>query len=157
MVTLAVAAVLLTVALPSFLNLVRDHRMRIAVDDLIVDLAYARSEAIKRVAPVVLCTSADRKSCEASARWSDGWLIYVDDNRDHALESGESVLAAREKLPGELQVDSSNFANYIAYLPDGSSNVPGHFLFADARGNAAATTVCVAATGRVRVVQSASC
>jgi prepilin-type N-terminal cleavage/methylation domain-containing protein len=48
MVTVAVAAILLTVAIPSFTQMIDKKRLESAAENLYADLQFARSEAIKR-------------------------------------------------------------------------------------------------------------
>jgi type IV fimbrial biogenesis protein FimT len=48
MVTLAVAAILLTLAIPSFTGMIDKNRLKSAAEALYADLQFARAEAIKR-------------------------------------------------------------------------------------------------------------
>jgi prepilin-type N-terminal cleavage/methylation domain-containing protein len=48
MVTVAVAAILLTVAIPSFTQMIDKKRLESAAENLYADLQFARAEAIKR-------------------------------------------------------------------------------------------------------------
>jgi prepilin-type N-terminal cleavage/methylation domain-containing protein len=48
MVTVAVAAILLTVAIPSFTQMIDKKRLESAAENLYADLQFAQSEAIKR-------------------------------------------------------------------------------------------------------------
>lgn len=154
--TLTVAAILLSVAIPSFRNLIRNNRMDSAVGSLSLDFAYARSEAIKRVRPVVLCKTSNRTACSTTANWADGWIVYVDTNGNKALDTGEPILAAREKAAGDIQI-SATFTNYIAFGSDGSPNNPGNFAVQDSRGATAMKVLCIASTGRVRIANTTDC
>ena len=59
MVVLAVAAVLLSTAMPSFLESTARSRLEGAVNELAVDLQYARSEAVRERATIVLQVAPD--------------------------------------------------------------------------------------------------
>ena len=59
MLALTVAAVLMAVAVPNFQALIRDSRMSGAANDFVPDFDLARSEAVKRRVPVILCKSQD--------------------------------------------------------------------------------------------------
>lgn len=59
MVALAVAVVLLSVAVPSFFQSTARARLEGAVNELAVDLQYARSEAVRERAAVVLLVAAN--------------------------------------------------------------------------------------------------
>ncbi|WP_322521576.1 GspH/FimT family pseudopilin [Guyparkeria halophila] len=55
MVTIAVAAVLLTIAIPSFRNLILSNELTTISNEWVAAVNYARSEAIKRGGPAVVC------------------------------------------------------------------------------------------------------
>jgi len=75
-VTMTVALILISIAFPSFRTLTKNSRMAAQVNDLIADLSYARSEAIKRRSNVAICTSSDGATC-SGGNWRDGRLIMV--------------------------------------------------------------------------------
>ena len=76
LVTLAVTAVLLAIAVPSFRDTIRRNRVSSANNALLSALNYARSEAIDRGQVVTLCPSTDSASCTSGASWGAGWLVY---------------------------------------------------------------------------------
>ena len=65
MVTIAVMAMLLMIAVPSFRNASLSSQLRSAANDFIASSNLARSEAIKRGSAVTLCVSADGSTCAA--------------------------------------------------------------------------------------------
>lgn len=83
MITVAVLAVLVAIAAPSFREILESQRMRAAAFDLMADLTLARNEALKRgniPVPVTLTP--------ASANWAEGWNMTV----------GTEVLSQRNKV-----------------------------------------------------------
>jgi type IV fimbrial biogenesis protein FimT len=156
---LAILAILLAVGVPSLLGLIQENRMRNTVNSLTLDFTYARSESIKRVSPVVVCKSPNGLSClsDPTISWAGGWIVFVDADRNNDLSTGEVILLVRDKLKGDLRISTSNFQNYIAFRPDGSSNTFGHFKIEDKRGESSQRLVCVASTGRVRAQSSSAC
>lgn len=58
MVTVAVAAILLVIAVPSFRNIINSNRLTTATNTLVNALNTARMEAIKRNAPVQFCSNS---------------------------------------------------------------------------------------------------
>jgi type IV fimbrial biogenesis protein FimT len=77
MVTLAVAAILAVIALPSFRDLLRKNQVSSANNALLADLSYARSEAITRGNVVSICPSSDGSACTANGQaYESGWLVY---------------------------------------------------------------------------------
>lgn len=76
MVTLAVAAIVLGMAIPSFNAQIQNNQAQATAESFIDALNYARSEAVKRVRRVSLCASADGASCGGD--WKDGYIVFVD-------------------------------------------------------------------------------
>ena len=67
MVVVAIAAILVTLAAPSFVRLFADQRAKSAATNLYTALNVARSEAIKQNASVTLQPK--------SGDWANGWVI----------------------------------------------------------------------------------
>lgn len=78
LVTLAVAAILLAAAVPSFNALVQNNRAVAQANDLVAAMQTARGEAIKRGSPVTLCASSNQSSCNGGSTWSAGWIVFQD-------------------------------------------------------------------------------
>jgi type IV fimbrial biogenesis protein FimT len=94
MVTLAVAAVLASVAIPSFVSLGQRFRLNSVSSSLSASLQWARSEAIKANVDVIVCASnAAGSNCAASTNWGvNGWLICYDANADGSCDASTSQL-----------------------------------------------------------------
>lgn len=67
MATLTVLAIITTLAVPSFRQLLEAQRMRATAFDIVADLVLARSEALKRGTAVTLAP--------ATGGWANGWSI----------------------------------------------------------------------------------
>lgn len=78
MITLVLAAIILTLAVPGFQDIIRNNRAATQANELVTALGLARSEAVKRGARVSLCPSTDQASCIAGPDWSSGWIVFVD-------------------------------------------------------------------------------
>lgn len=76
MVTLAVLAIVLGIAIPSFNSMLQDSRAASLGSELQGALQFARSEAVKRRQAVLLCRgNAGGSSCENGTNWVGGWLV----------------------------------------------------------------------------------
>jgi type IV fimbrial biogenesis protein FimT len=91
MITIALMAILATIAVPAFNELTLGSKLRSHANDLVAGAMLARSEAIKRNSVVRMCVSADGASCVAGG-WEQGWVVFHDVNDDGALDAGETVL-----------------------------------------------------------------
>lgn len=99
MVTLAVLAVLMGIAVPSFQAMSLSTQLRSIGNNLAASVQLARSEAIKRNGVVQLCASSDGASCTGS--WEQGWIVLAPDNAtvihaQAAQTSGYLVTANKE-------------------------------------------------------------
>jgi type IV fimbrial biogenesis protein FimT len=79
MVTLAVAAIALGIAIPSFNQTMRNNSSSALGSELAGALNYARSEAVKRAKRVSMCASSNGATCLAANNWKEGWLVFIDD------------------------------------------------------------------------------
>jgi prepilin-type N-terminal cleavage/methylation domain-containing protein len=83
MFVLVIAGILLGIGVPAMGDFIRNGRMTGAANDVLVAMHYARSEAIKRRLPVVMCTSDNaldaEPACADSAELT-GWIVFVDNN-----------------------------------------------------------------------------
>lgn len=78
MVTIFVLAILTVIAVPSFRDLIRRSEVSAASNALLVDISYARTEAINRGSIASICPSADGTSCSSTgATLDDGWIVYT--------------------------------------------------------------------------------
>lgn len=97
MVTLTIAVVLLTIAVPSFVTFMKSNNLSSQANDLIASINYARSEAIKRGVSVTMCPSSNGTSCLGT--WSNGWLIFVDNDSSGTVNGADAPLRIHEALP----------------------------------------------------------
>lgn len=82
MITLAVLAIILGIALPNFSELMRANRAQTQANLLLKSLNLARSEAIKRGAAV-------RVSALSNGNWHLGWRVWSDSNGNGSFDNAE--------------------------------------------------------------------
>jgi len=99
MVTITILAILLGWAIPSFNNAALSSKLTGFANDLVASTQIARSEAIKRNAPITLCRSTDGLTCAGSGGWEVGWIML----------SGTTVLQRHEALPAEFSISQRTF------------------------------------------------
>ena len=98
LVALAIAAILLGIAAPSFGSLTRSLSRSTEYNELAGDLRLARIEAIKRGATVAVCARANATSCGED--WAKGWHVFVETSAAEGgtmgeIETGETLLRSR--------------------------------------------------------------
>lgn len=127
LVSMAVLAVLLGIAVPSFQAVVASSQLSSRTNDLVGALSLARSEAIRRGVRVTLCKSSDGASCASTGDWDQGWITFVDTTRsgtDAAVDSGETVIQIYQGNANAVSIKgSTNVANYVSFASDGRAKV----------------------------------
>lgn len=104
MTTVAVLAVLLGIAIPSFTMLINSNRLTSQANELVASLQYARSEAVRLNNRVTLCPSTDGSTCGGDD-WARTITLRASDDvvlRDTA-SAGKTVISA--------DVDSVTFSS----------------------------------------------
>lgn len=147
MVGIAVAAILITVGIPGFRDLILDNRMAAQINSLVADLSYARSEAVKRNSAVTVCKrNTAGTACADTGNWHNGWIVWA--------ESTGTVLRVRDALPAGTTIPSPARKNKIRFNSHGFS--PGSndtFIFCDSRGYTKARGLVLSNTGRLRTTR----
>ncbi len=156
MITIVIVAVLLSLAGPSFIETIRNNRIQTNTDTLFTSLIVARSEALKRNQPVVLCRSSNGSACATSGGWEQGWLMYADESADNTLDAGEPIISVNGALLHGLTLRTgSNFTNRVVYRQDGTSSQVDTFVLCDSEANLTrAREVVVSNVGRPRLVKT---
>lgn len=76
LVALAILAIVVSIAAPSFNRTVQSNRAAVASNELVGALQIARSEGLKRRADVTLCRrNTQGNACENGTDWAAGWLL----------------------------------------------------------------------------------
>jgi type IV fimbrial biogenesis protein FimT len=115
MIVIGIAAILVTVGVPSFTAFIASQRVRTAVSDTMADISFARAEAIKESRQAIM-----ERLAGATGTWKDGWRICVDLNGDGDCDPGEDRKLT-QPLAGRIKVCSTaaDFNNRIIFRPDG--------------------------------------
>lgn len=126
LVVLAVGAVLLAIAVPSYAFLVNSSRLAAVTNDLVSALHLARSEAITRNTRVTVCKTSNAMAalpvCDATASWQHGWLVFVDGGTKGVIDSGDTVLRVQGSASAAVTITTgTNYGNFISYRPSGVS------------------------------------
>jgi type IV fimbrial biogenesis protein FimT len=172
MITLALAGILVTLAVPSMRQFMRNGRLATASNDLLHSLSIARTEAIKRQKRLVtVCASADPNAAEAALTCSygtmSGWIVFVDDVDAGGVagqfDSGTDTVLSRGEASDKVTVKSDHdgivcFSQTGFQPPNcGGQEPTQHVVICDERGDTAmgadstARTVLITQTGRSRV------
>jgi type IV fimbrial biogenesis protein FimT len=117
MVVLAIAAILITLAVPSFQRLIQTTTISSNVNTFMADVRYARSESIRRGGKVIMCRSdapeIGNPVCgtgdgPGGIGWVSGWIIFIDVNGNNDKNATEPVLRVQGPIAG---IDSIGYAS----------------------------------------------
>ncbi|MBX2881156.1 MAG: GspH/FimT family pseudopilin [Granulosicoccus sp.] len=169
-ITLAIAAILLALAVPSFTGLVGDNKIVSATNEFVASVHMTRSEAIKRGQRTGMCPSADPQAaapvCSATASWTSGWIIFVDDDEDGVRDApGEELILSAEPLSAGFTftpqpVASPKFKERIYFDTEGttitSAGNPVSGQIVIQYGDAETRMINISATGRIKTEEPVS-
>lgn len=155
MVTLAIAAIVLTIGVPSFQAYTQNNQQTITVNELATALQLARNNAISRRVRVTLCKSSDGATCPSGAGsgdWTQGWLMFTDPNNNSTLDAGETQLRVHGAVTGTATlIGNNNVVNKVSFDAKGialGSN--GTITHCDSRGATSAKALVISIGGQVR-------
>jgi type IV fimbrial biogenesis protein FimT len=94
LVVITIAAILMSIGVPSYKYVTTSNRVANEINALLADMQFARYEAVKEGLTVQVCpAAATATTCTASATWSNGWIVLS----NAASSTGAIVL--RRQLP----------------------------------------------------------
>lgn len=121
LVTLSVAALLMSAAIPAYRSYVANTHMSAATNQFSAHLNTIRSEAVTRGLPVAMCASNDQSSCSNSGDWSTGWIVFTDSDGDAGVLDGtDKLLHAGRPQTRDTTIESAS--TYVRYDPLGMLN-----------------------------------
>lgn len=157
-VTIALAAVLMALAVPSFIQYQRNSELTSLTNTLLASVSAAKGAAQK--------TGRNAFVIPRGTGWSSGWIVYVDVNRDNAYtQATDTLVYAQGQLESYFSVSGNSIAGgsspYIKFDNAGYSidnnAAPVALSFTIARTDTTNVNpleetrrVVIARTGRVR-------
>jgi len=160
MTTLAVAAVLISVAMPGMQSFRMNSRQSGKINEMISIMHLARNTAITTNSRVTLCSSKDGSNCQSVA-WDEGWIAFVDRDSDQNVDDDETVLRVGTGVKG-VTISSEEYSNYLMYRPNGRvmktavNQNSGQFTICDRRGSQHGKAIMLDLSGRPRVADNDS-
>jgi type IV fimbrial biogenesis protein FimT len=145
LVTLAIAAVILAIGVPSFRDFMRNARLTGAANELLITVVRARSEAVRRQAVVSVCPSStpDQSGATCTGAATQGYIAFIDANSNCIRDGGE--LSDDNLVSYQLThttVTSTKNGTCVSFAASGFRRVVAgqpntmRAMFCDSRGNA---------------------
>lgn len=125
MVVIAVLAIVLAIATPSFTSLINSNRLTAAANEFIAAFQAARSESVRLNRQITLCRSdVGGTKCESGATWSR-WIVQSSDNtvlRDYRVPS-RLTASANPAMADKITFSPDGFAHAGSALLSGQVSI----------------------------------
>lgn len=142
MTAIALVAILAGLAVPALDRILLNARRAATMEELLRAAWFARTEAMRRGRPVLLCAAA-AAGCDTDAPdWSNGWIIAPADQPERVLRRGGGADPRARLLSNR---SAFNFE------PRDRRSTNGTLAWCDHRGQSAARSMVIAPTGRPRL------
>lgn len=100
LIVITMVAILASMAVPSFNSSMARTQLNGMRSNLASAMQLARSEALKRKAPVTVCTSSDQNGCSGGTDWQSGWIIFADTDGNGSRAAAEQLIDVKYSESG---------------------------------------------------------
>lgn len=153
LITLLIVAIMATAATYSYREWIGYADAERAQIQLISAITVAESDALSAGRVVTLCKTVTGNTCDA-ANWSQGLLVFFDDDNQHQVVQIEDRIKVLPALDsgGSLSFYGFPSSNYWQYQPVVSKEQQnGTFVYCDNRKTGNDWRLVISKTGRYRV------
>lgn len=126
MLAVALVGILTALGVPALRNLTLQQRISTTSQDLQLDFALARSEAITRGASVSVCTSTDQATCTGSG-WEGGRIIFSDADQNGAINGTDALIRVGYAPLAAMTVTAAPANTFVSFNRLGQANVATTF------------------------------
>lgn len=123
--TVFLAAILVTIAIPSFRNMILDNDITTTANALVIGLKVARSDAIREGRDVNVCPGSST-ACNGTGSWTTAWSVWASRN------GTPTKIRSNGPSPTSIVVYQTTYQNTagtgstsgtaVGYLPNGTIN-----------------------------------
>jgi type IV fimbrial biogenesis protein FimT len=114
LIVVCIAGLLFISGFPALMKAIDQQRLRSASSMLIRSLQVARSTAVIRNATICIANK--------NSSWTAGWRIFVDTNRNCAVDNNEEILFQQDTLSMHVATVATLHAqDHILYISSGES------------------------------------
>ncbi len=169
MVVIAIIAILIRLAAPSFVQLITKSNVSSAVNTFLADMRFARSEAVRRGGAVIMCRSdapetspphCNTNDGPGGAGWVSGWIIFEDRNGNLDYTTGDQLLRVQGPIKNvDTALEGSSGSTKFQFTSVGrlkSLTSATSLRFGTNMDTSLQRRICVNQSGRVRIVGDGS-
>jgi len=165
--TLAIATILLTMVFPALSRFITESQLATTHNRLLTTLRAARSEAVKRGDPIVVCNGEPQEGCDSDNGWEKGWYSAVvprgvnecqDADGDGRCDShGGEIMYQEGSVAEGVSVDGNgiNLVSRVRFKPNGiAAGYAGTLsICPPADADIEGTGIVISIVGRMRQAQ----
>jgi type IV fimbrial biogenesis protein FimT len=156
MITLVIVGIVVSLAAPGMGEFIKNERLTSYRNTLFTDLFLARSKAVERNQPTIVCVSTNEASCTAGA-FESGWIVGIDTDNDGTLTNADELIKVQQSIQGDIQFNS-NLGSLVIFDSRGfNPGATGLISVCDDRGNDSALVISISVTGRISRGDNPSC
>lgn len=150
-VTVAILAILATIAAPSMVNLVKSNKIKTSSSAIVDFMQQARSEAIRSGRTTTVCASLDNSSCADTnpTQWNIGLIAKSSNIADATTSITHSVLAFNDQ---NLTVTGPNQIEFNSV----GATAGNHQITVTMTGQDT-YSICIPVSGRSEKVKGSTC
>ena len=132
LISVAVIAIITTIAIPSFSSIIAKTETTTAALTLHTTLKSARNHALSNQVIVIVCQAshAEPSEChserERYANWQNGWISYADLNQNNALDETDQIISSHHSNSQIAVI--FNQAGRLRFFPKGSARSAGFYF-----------------------------
>jgi len=132
---MTIVGILIGIGVPSYRYVTNSSRVSGEINQLLADMQYARSEAIKQGTGVTVCPGtvtgtnpAITGTCATSGtNWHTGWFVFVDLHANGTFDTGDQVLKVQPAFTSKdtLVFSGDSAVTAITFNREGfTTNIP---------------------------------
>lgn len=162
LVTIAIAGILLSLAVPAFRDFLQSAQLSSAANTFAVSVNVAQTEATKRGLPVYMTALSPTSGNE----WGPGWRVWVDaqtpapthpDGVFNPADGDEELLLTIPDLSFGVTLDSQKGIAEYKFSPAGGINKVDELFLCDQRDGATDRRLTLNIVGRLTVETDTLC
>jgi type IV fimbrial biogenesis protein FimT len=152
-VVIAIAAILASIAIPSFTALTLNNRITNQTNSILGALQLARSEAATQRIVTLVCGSTDQATCGTND-WERGVIVFRDMDGNGSAAAAELVRVIPAITDGNTV---RGISGALSYRPDGTPSATATLRICDSRGTASSRQVGISLSGQARTGANNTC
>lgn len=138
LITLSISSIIVTLSTPLFSEFYKKHKASQEINNHFSLFKYARYSAASSASYVSVCAMATDNLC--GDNWSNGLIIFEDNNVNGVIDDQEKVLRVYKRTPtnSTITLRASLNTKFINYTPTGTSfrrNASGNFVYCETEGD----------------------